>query len=60
VKSFNSFFRGFIKPWACSDKVIVQARYMVVKSYDQVKTLTDSLYLPYDIVEDSRGATALE
>jgi len=41
------------------DKVIVQARDMVGKSYDQVKALADSLYLPYDIVEDSRGAAGI-
>jgi len=37
----------------------VQARDMVGKSYDQVKALADSLYLPYDIVEDSRGAAGI-
>lgn len=41
------------------DKVIVHARDMVGKSYDQVKALADSFYLPYDIVEDSRGAAGI-
>lgn len=41
------------------DKVIVQVRDMVGKSYNQVKALIDSLYLPYDIVEDSRGAAGI-
>lgn len=41
------------------DKVIVQVRDMVGKSYNQVKALIDSLYLPYDIVEDSRGAASI-
>uniref|UniRef100_A0A0C9QMT8 TSA: Wollemia nobilis Ref_Wollemi_Transcript_21707_3593 transcribed RNA sequence n=1 Tax=Wollemia nobilis TaxID=56998 RepID=A0A0C9QMT8_9CONI len=38
------------------DKVFAQIRDMLGKSYEQVKSFADSLYLPYDIVEDSRGA----
>ncbi|GLJ53692.1 hypothetical protein SUGI_1145530 [Cryptomeria japonica] len=41
------------------NKVFMHTRDMVGKSYDQVKKLADSLYLPYDIVEDSRGAAGI-
>ncbi|XP_022150578.1 heat shock 70 kDa protein 17 [Momordica charantia] len=41
-------------------KVFSQIRDMVGKPYNYAKTLTDSLYLPFDIVEDSRGAVGFK
>ncbi|KAK3227333.1 hypothetical protein Dsin_007195 [Dipteronia sinensis] len=41
-------------------KVYSQLRDMIGKPYKQVKNLTDSLYLPFDIVEDSRGAASFK
>ncbi|CAK9325331.1 unnamed protein product [Citrullus colocynthis] len=38
------------------NKVFSQIRDMIGKPYNYTKSLTDSLYLPFDIVEDSRGA----
>ena len=38
------------------DKVYSQVRDMIGKPYKYVKDLADSLYLPYSLVEDSRGA----
>ncbi|XP_022976698.1 heat shock 70 kDa protein 17-like [Cucurbita maxima] len=42
------------------NKVFSQIRDMVGKPYNYVKSLTDSLYLPFDIVEDSRGAVGFK
>ncbi|KAK4834705.1 hypothetical protein QYF36_027116 [Acer negundo] len=41
-------------------KVYSQLRDMIGKPYKQVKNLMDSLYLPFDIVEDSRGAASFK
>ncbi|KAK0585614.1 hypothetical protein LWI29_031361 [Acer saccharum] len=41
-------------------KVYSQLRDMIGKPYKQVKILTDSLYLPFDNVEDSRGAASFK
>ncbi|KAL5808288.1 hypothetical protein ACOSQ3_028979 [Xanthoceras sorbifolium] len=41
-------------------KVYSQLRDMIGKPYKQVKDLMDSLYLPFDIVEDSRGAVTFK
>ncbi|CAK7340373.1 unnamed protein product [Dovyalis caffra] len=40
------------------DKVYSHLRDMLGKSYKQVKEFLDAMYLPYDVVEDSRGAVA--
>ncbi|KAJ4705661.1 putative Heat shock 70 kDa protein [Melia azedarach] len=42
------------------DKVYAQLRDMIGKPYKQVKDLIDSLYLPFVIVEDSRGAVSFK
>jgi Hsp70 protein len=39
-------------------KVFSHARDMITKPYSYVKQLTDSLYLPFDLTEDSRGTVA--
>lgn len=41
-------------------RVYSQLRDMIGKPYKQVKHLIDSLYLPFDIVEDSRGAVSFK
>ncbi|XP_044499964.1 heat shock 70 kDa protein 17-like [Mangifera indica] len=41
-------------------KVYSQLRDMIGKPYKQVKQLIDSLYLPFEIVEDSRGAVSFK
>ncbi|XVE68482.1 hypothetical protein DITRI_Ditri09bG0071700 [Diplodiscus trichospermus] len=41
------------------DKVFSNLRDMVGKPYQDVKRLADSMYLPFDIVEDSRGAARI-
>ncbi|KAE8655556.1 Heat shock 70 kDa protein 17 [Hibiscus syriacus] len=41
------------------DKVFSNLRDMVGKPYQDVKRLTDSMYLPFDVVEDSRGAAEI-
>ncbi|XP_022745877.1 heat shock 70 kDa protein 17-like [Durio zibethinus] len=41
------------------DKVFSNLRDMVGKPYQDVKRSADSMYLPFDIVEDSRGATRI-
>ncbi|KAL9670707.1 hypothetical protein QQ045_008265 [Rhodiola kirilowii] len=41
------------------DKVYSNVRDMIGKPYGYVKELIDSLYLPYDIVEDYRGAVGI-
>ncbi|KAF9679446.1 hypothetical protein SADUNF_Sadunf06G0015900 [Salix dunnii] len=40
------------------DKVYSHLRDMLGKTYEQVKEFLDAMYLPFDIVEDSRGAVA--
>ncbi|XP_034887863.1 heat shock 70 kDa protein 17 [Populus alba] len=40
------------------DKVYSHLRDMLGKTYDQVKEFLDAMYLPFDVVEDSRGAVA--
>lgn len=42
------------------NKVYSQVRDMVGKPFKHVKEFIDSLYLPYDIVEDSRGAVGIK
>lgn len=42
------------------DKVYSQLRDMIGKPYKYVKDLADSLYLPYSLVEDSRGAVGIK
>ncbi|GLT95674.1 hypothetical protein SLE2022_133420 [Rubroshorea leprosula] len=42
------------------DKVYSQLRDMVGKPYKHVKGFIDSMYLPFDIVEDSRGAVSFK
>ncbi|KAH9287773.1 hypothetical protein KI387_031890 [Taxus chinensis] len=42
------------------NKVFMQTRDMLGKSHEQVKKLAESRYLPYDIVEDSRGAADIK
>lgn len=42
------------------DKVYSQVRDMIGKPYKYVKDLADSLYLPYSLVEDSRGAVGVK
>ncbi|XP_073000224.1 heat shock 70 kDa protein 17 [Typha latifolia] len=41
------------------EKVYARVRDMVGKPYKFVKDLVDSLYLPFDLVEDSRGAVGI-
>ncbi|XP_074558415.1 heat shock 70 kDa protein 17-like [Curcuma longa] len=41
------------------DKVYSFVRDMIGKPYEYVKVLAESLYLPYDLVEDSRGAASI-
>ncbi|CAL9771069.1 unnamed protein product [Musa acuminata subsp. burmannicoides] len=41
------------------DKVYSFVRDMIGKPYKNAKDLTSSLYLPYDLVEDSRGAAGI-
>ncbi|XWS08210.1 hypothetical protein CRYUN_Cryun41cG0060200 [Craigia yunnanensis] len=41
------------------DKVFSYLRDMVGKPYQSVKRFADSMYLPFDIVEDSRGAARI-
>ncbi|XWS65414.1 hypothetical protein CRYUN_Cryun05aG0110800 [Craigia yunnanensis] len=41
------------------DKVFSNLRDMVGKPYQDVKRFADSMYLPFDIVEDSRGAARI-
>ncbi|KAJ0089247.1 hypothetical protein Patl1_33278 [Pistacia atlantica] len=41
-------------------KVYSQLRDMIGKPYGQVKQLIDTLYLPFEIVEDSRGAVSFK
>uniref|UniRef100_A0A6N2JZE2 Heat shock 70 kDa protein 17 n=1 Tax=Salix viminalis TaxID=40686 RepID=A0A6N2JZE2_SALVM len=40
------------------DKVYSHLRDMLGKTYEQVKEFLDAMYLPFDVVEDSRGAVA--
>ncbi|XP_010540828.1 PREDICTED: heat shock 70 kDa protein 17-like [Tarenaya hassleriana] len=42
------------------NKVYSQLRDMVGKSFKHVKDKLDSMYLPFDIVEDSRGAVGIK
>ncbi|CAI0374512.1 unnamed protein product [Linum tenue] len=42
------------------NKVFSQLRDMIGKSYNDVKGVLDSMYLPFDAVEDSRGAVAFK
>ncbi|MCL7024716.1 hypothetical protein MKW94_022437 [Papaver nudicaule] len=42
------------------DKVYSQVRDMIGKPFSYVKNLIDSLYLPFDIVEDSRGSVGIK
>lgn len=42
------------------NKVYSQVRDMIGKPYRYVKDLIDSLYLPFDLVEDSRGAAGFK
>ncbi|KAK9285864.1 hypothetical protein L1049_025065 [Liquidambar formosana] len=41
-------------------KVFSLVRDMIGKPYKYVKDLLDSMYLPFDVVEDSRGAAAIK
>ncbi|XWS74632.1 hypothetical protein CRYUN_Cryun01aG0015000 [Craigia yunnanensis] len=41
------------------DKVFSNLRDMIGKPYQDVKRFSDSMYLPFDIVEDSRGAARI-
>ncbi|XVF24547.1 hypothetical protein REPUB_Repub13aG0137700 [Reevesia pubescens] len=41
------------------DKVFFNLRDMVGKPYQDVKRFADSMYLPFDIVEDARGAARI-
>ncbi|OVA00127.1 Heat shock protein 70 family [Macleaya cordata] len=41
------------------DKVYSQVRDMIGKPFNYVKNLVDSLYLPFDLVEDSRGTAGI-
>ncbi|KAJ0962810.1 hypothetical protein J5N97_027932 [Dioscorea zingiberensis] len=41
------------------DKVFSQVRDMIGKPYGHVKSLLDSQYLPFDLVEDSRGSVGI-
>ncbi|XP_011004468.1 PREDICTED: heat shock 70 kDa protein 17-like [Populus euphratica] len=40
------------------DKVYSHLRDMLGKTYEQVKEFLEAMYLPFDVVEDSRGAVA--
>ncbi|CAN8324822.1 unnamed protein product [Cochlearia groenlandica] len=42
------------------NKVYSQVRDMVGKPFKHVKDVIDSLYLPFDVVEDSRGAVGIK
>ncbi|KAG8647426.1 hypothetical protein MANES_09G073400v8 [Manihot esculenta] len=42
------------------DKVYSQLRDMIGKPYKHVKAFLDSMYLPFDVVEDSRGAVGIK
>ncbi|GAB4830617.1 hypothetical protein Ancab_020383 [Ancistrocladus abbreviatus] len=42
------------------DKVYAQIRDLIAKPYNHTKQKLASLYLPYDIVEDSRGVAAIK
>ncbi|GMH02237.1 hypothetical protein Nepgr_004076 [Nepenthes gracilis] len=42
------------------DKVYAHIRDLIAKPYNHSKQKLDSLYLPYDIVEDSRGMAAIK
>ncbi|PKA55138.1 Heat shock 70 kDa protein 17 [Apostasia shenzhenica] len=42
------------------NKVYSQVRDMIGKPYNYVKSMIDSLYLPLDLVEDSRGAAGFK
>ncbi|WCJ28811.1 Heat shock 70 kDa protein 17 [Euphorbia peplus] len=42
------------------EKVYSQLRDMIGKSYKHVKAYTDSMYFPFNIVEDSRGAVGIK
>ncbi|EEF41831.1 heat shock 70 kDa protein 17 [Ricinus communis] len=42
------------------EKVYSHLRDLIGKSYSHVKSFLDSMYLPFDIVEDSRGAIAVQ
>ncbi|XP_077248273.1 heat shock 70 kDa protein 17-like [Tasmannia lanceolata] len=42
------------------DKVYSQFRDMIGKPFEHVKAMVDSLYLPYDLVKDSRGAASIK
>ncbi|KAJ6363663.1 hypothetical protein OIU78_003774 [Salix suchowensis] len=42
------------------DKVYSHLRDMLGKTYEQVKEFLDAMYLPFDVVEDSRGAVAFQ
>ncbi|KAI3850192.1 hypothetical protein MKW98_008494 [Papaver atlanticum] len=42
------------------DKVYSQVRDMIGKPFSYVKNLVDSLYLPFDVVEDSRGSVGIK
>lgn len=42
------------------DKVYAQIRDLIAKPYDYAKKRLDFLYLPYQIVEDSRGVAAIK
>lgn len=41
-------------------QVFSQARNMIGKPYTYVKEFLDSMYLPFDVVEDSRGAVGIK
>ncbi|OMO49450.1 Heat shock protein 70 family [Corchorus capsularis] len=41
------------------DKVFSSLRDMIGKPYQEVKRLADSMYLPFDVIEDSRGAARI-
>lgn len=42
------------------DKVYAQIRDLIAKPYDYAKKRLDFLYLPYQVVEDSRGVAAIK
>lgn len=42
------------------NKVYSQLRDIIGKSYNHVKAFLDSMYLPFDIVEDSRGSVGIK
>ncbi|KAE8689561.1 Heat shock 70 kDa protein 17 [Hibiscus syriacus] len=41
------------------DKVFSNLRDMIGKPYQDVKRFTDSMYIPFDVIEDSRGAAEI-